>query len=258
MARELMLADAWISGIVRIALLVVATFSGEAAGVRTVPSWPQIAIPEGMETFDMGEQVTMNGVPMRMLGFRSSATPAQAAGRFRESLGKPFVENEIGSNLVLGRARGEHYVTVQIVPAGTGVRGIIAITSLADAIANRDATRATEERLLSSMPPASSLVSRTNSVDGKNSSEQLIFTNLHSLEINVTYVKKMLESSGFTLERETRPGDRGLTYRGAASNERRPLFFKAKDGEAIAVIFQDSGGRTAVVLSTITFLERTK
>lgn len=261
MARRInagILADTSISGMARIALLAGAIVAGGTGTARASAAWPQLPVPMDVDTFDMGEQVTVNGVPMRMLGFTSPHAPGQVAGQFRESLGKPLVENTLGSALVLGGARGEHYLTVQLQSSGKGTRGVIGMSSLTGAMAKRETTRVLDHHFLSRMAPASILVSRTGSIDGKSRSQHLVFTNAHSVELNIRYVKNMLESSGFAFEGDTLPAQSQGALRSARSHERKTLFFKAKGGEAIAVIFRDGGNGTAVVLNTISYVEQTK
>ena len=126
---------------------------------QTQTGWPTMATPKGVDTFDMGVHVNVKGVPVRMRGFVSAATPSQLALLYRQSWGEPLVEDAVGSTRVLGRAQGQYYVTVQIVPVDGGTRGVIAISDVGSAIAAAESTRSAEQRLLARLPAGTRLLS---------------------------------------------------------------------------------------------------
>jgi hypothetical protein len=214
-------------------------------------AWPEVAIPTGIATYGMGDQVTANGLPIRMRGFASAATPERLAASFRQSLGQPLVEDRVAGKLVLGRAQGAYYVTVQLAPAGNGTRGVVAVTRLPVSNDEREAARSADGTLLARLPAGSSLVSRIASVDGRNSSDQLVLTNTHSNEVNARYIKDLLESQGFRLQRTAAgaPGARPVP----AGRDGKTLFFSSAGGEAMAVIARDDQGRSAIVLNTVRY-----
>lgn len=221
-------------------------------------AWPQVATPKGVTTVDLGEQVTTNGLPIRMRGFTATATPAQVAELFRRSLGQPLVEDTVAAKLVLGRSHGEHYVTVQLEATGTGTHGLIAVTELTASLNGSTASHNADQKLLARLPAGFSIVSRTASADGKNHAEHVVLTNTHGIALNTESVKSMLGADGFTFERETQPTGQSGARRGAASRNARMLFFRSPGGEAVAVISRDDSGRTGVVLNTTSYMEHAK
>lgn len=241
-----------------LALLAGSLLISASAAAFPQADWPQLSIPKAVNTFDMGGQLTANGLPMRLRGFISEAKPAVVASLFRQSLGEPLVEDRLGSKLVLGRAQGAHYLTVQMEPAGSGTRGVIAVAEVRAAIDNREALQKAERHLLSRLPAGSNLISRTASIDGKNRADHVVLTNTHSPELNANYVKSMLDADGFNFERETPTSKRADLHRGTASLDRRTLFFRRAGGEATAVIFRANSGKTAIVLNTISHAEPAK
>lgn len=229
-----------------------------AGAVLAQASWPQIVIPAGITIIELGEPVTANGLPIRMRGFTSATAPAQVAELFRQSLGQPLVEDKVGTKQVLGRAQGAHYVTVQLEAAGSGTRGLIAVTELTAALNGSSASRNADQQLLAKLPAGFSVVSRTASTDSRNRVKHVVLTNTHSTALNSEAVKKMLGADGFTFERETQPTGQSGPYRGAASPDARTLFFRRAGGEAVAVISRDDNGRTGVVLNTTSHGEHAK
>lgn len=218
-------------------------------------SWPQLAVPPGITLTDQGGQVTANGLPVRMRGFTSNATPARVAELFRRSLGLPLVEDKVGAKLVLGRSEGEHYLTVQLEAAATGTRGFIAVTELTAALNGAAAARDADQRLLAKLAAGFSIVSRTASDDAMRRVEHVVLTNQHSIGLSLESLKGMLIADGFTFERETGPGKQPNTLQSA---DARTLFFRKTGGEAIAVVSRDNTGKTAVVLNTTTYPEQAK
>lgn len=225
-------------------------------------NWPSIALPNNVSAFNMGEQVTINGLPMRARGFVSSASPAQLADWFRQRLGKPLMENSLGAKQILGRAQGEYYLTVQLEPVGvggrSGTRGIVAVTNLKAAYEHRDDTQAMAERWLSRLPADSKLLSQMASEDGGKRSQHLVITNGQGEELNRDRLKYLLQEDGFIFEREAVAGEKTAAHLPAHLANGKTLYFKSPGKEAIAVISHNANGDTAIVLNTITALERFK
>lgn len=236
----------------RAALACTLLLAGAEATAQA--SWPVIALPKGVTQFDIAQQMTANGVPLRMQGILSAVAPGQVATLFRESLGQPLVENTLGPKLVLGRAQGEFYVTVQLEPAGTGTRGLIAVTKLSSALEGRDASRTEELHVLSRFPTGSKRISQMSSVDGRNAAEHQVLINNLGVDLNVEHVKRMLSNDGYTLERETAKVSNARSRSASGTT----LFFKRPGGEAIAMVYRDASERTVLVLNTIAHLEAVK
>ena len=228
-----------------------------SAGCASADSaWPKIDLPTDANAYAIGQQMTVNGLPMRMQGFVSKAKPAQIAQWFRNSLGKPLVENILSNKLILGRSQGEHYISIQLEPIGSGTRGLVAVSQVKTAYENRFETRAVTERLLSRLPSGSRLVSQMTSSDGDKQAGYVVMSNTHNEDLNRDRLISMLQGDGLTLEREA------LAISGTGHppppEGAKTLFFKGAGKEAMAVIFRDQSGHTTVVLNTIIFLERFK
>ncbi len=220
--------------------------------------WPVIALPRNVQNFDVGQQITANGLPMRIQGFVSSSTPAQLAQWFRQSLGKPLMENTLDRKLILGRAQGEHYLTVQIEQAGNGSRCLVAVTHLKAAYDAQAGTRSTTEQWLSRLPSGSRLLSHISSQDGAKLSRHLVITNPHGETLNHDWLVRMMADDGFALERE---GSRSTFAGGNAVpgiDGGKTLYFKGNGKEAMATIHRAGDGNTALVLNIVHVMERFK
>jgi hypothetical protein len=218
--------------------------------------WPQVPVPQHVETFDVGQELVVNGTRARIRGFVSHTNPAVLAASFRQLLGQPLVEDRRGNKLILGRGEGRYYVTVQLDPIGSGTRGVIAVTKPpVDREEPEDAAAA--RRLLSALPPGSSLTNHTSSIDGDVHADHDAIVNVHSLDINREYVQRMLRTDGFVLERES--GPRQAKQPGShLASDTRTLFFKRAGAEAIAVLFSGDDGKSVIVLNRTHFARRAR
>lgn len=224
-------------------------------GAAAQAAWPKVGMPKDVQAFDVGGQVTTNGIPMRMQGFVANAKPEQLADWFRQNMGRPLVENTVGGKLILGRAQGEHYLTVQLEPAGSGTRGLVAVSHLKAAQDTQAQTQAATNRWMSRLPSGSQLMTQTVSEDAGKLSTYRVVVNSHSQETNSERIKSMMREDGLAFEREA-AADAGAAGRRGPSPGGKTLFFKSSDKEAMAVIYRDPAGQTAVVLNTISKAEK--
>lgn len=229
--------------------------------VAAAPDWPQVALPPGVESYSMGEKMSMDGLPMRIQGFESATSPEQTADWFRKHMERPLVENKVGDKLVLGRARGNYYITVQLGAAGRGTRGVVAVSDLAAGVAQRAASRAASERVLARLPAGTQVLSALTSTDQGRSASFLALANSYSEDVNRQRVRDMLREDGMELEREARAADAGaeaLAALPAGTASGRAMFFKGRAREAIAVISRMPDNRVSIVLNTVTTMEAYK
>lgn len=227
--------------------LAAQTLFNPAFAVQGDAPWPQVRVPQQVETFDIGQEVVVNGTPVRMRGFVSSVSPAALTASFRQVLGEPLMEDRRGNTLVLGRGEGRYYMTVQLDPAGSGTRGVIAVTR-PPIDQQEPADSAATRRLLSALPPGSTLASHTSSIDGGTRAEHDVVINSHSIGVNSEYVQRMLRADGFNFERESGPSQ-AIHARTHIAPDARTLFFKRPGAEVTAVLFSDDSGKSVIVMN---------
>ena len=226
--------------------------------VSHAQSWPGIALPKEVTAFDIGQQVSVNALPMQLQGFVSSLNPGKLAEVFRLKMGKPLVENVLDNKRILGRLQGEYYLSVQIEAAGMGSRGVAAVTHLKAGYDAQDQSRASREGWLLRLPSGSRLLSQMTSQDGSKHSQHIVFVNTQSEALNRDSLKGLLAEDGLSLEREGVPDDAASGKSSANIANSRVLFFKGQGKEAMATISKNNAGQTATVLNVITLLERIK
>jgi hypothetical protein len=212
--------------------------------------WPSVPLPEEAQSSTVAEQMTLNGASMRVRVFVSPRPPSDVAGWFRRTLGEPLVESKVQGKLVLGRKQGDYYQTVQLEAAGTGTRGTVAVTSLRSAQENGAQTRARLEHWLARLPAGTRVVTDMVSRDGDRQSLYMVFVNSQTEAVNRERVLSLMADEGYRLE--------GAAPSGGAGPEaaRGSMFFTGEGREAVAAISRGRDGRSAIVLNTITRLQR--
>jgi len=244
------------------ALAAVFTLAGAAAMAAPAAPWPSVALPAGAKPFQIGEQLSVDGFPMRLQGFVTSMEPPETADWFRNKMGQPLVEDVVQTKLVLGQARGDFYVSVMLEPlpdGRPGTRGTVTVSNLKAAYDRRDATHAVNERLLARLPYGTRLVNQMTSTERGKSTAYVVAENGQSLQLNRDYLVERLQAEGYVLEREARPDPVRAPALPETLAAGRTLFFKGKNKEAMAVIRPAvKEGFTSIVIQTTNLVEAIK
>lgn len=221
-----------------------------------VAAEPTVELPRSAQRFSVGENIVLNGLPMRMSGFRSTESADVLVAWFAQNLGSPVVENRLGNTIVLGKAIGEYYVTVQLEADRNGVRGLTAVSSPVAADEMRSVRNERGERLLLGLPHGSRVISDMASEDRGKQSWHVIVENTHSEQLNINRIRALMTREGFALEHESSAvstaGGTGMRAPGDA----RTLYFKGKGKEAMATVARDELRKTVIVINTISSLSR--
>lgn len=232
--------------------LVLLSADSDAASV----AWPVVALPKDSVAYAVGDQMTVNGIPLRVQGFFVKTNQSATAAWFRQRLGKPLVENRLGPALVLGRAEGQHYITVRLSSEPNGTSGIVTIAHLHAAYYSRDAKKAATERLLSRLPPGSELVTELQSTDGGKQSRYYIVSNTYHEEVNRDRILDLMREDGLALRFQATAPEATL-QRGVTRLTNGTVFvFNGDRKEAIAVIGRNTTGRTVVQVNVVSDMVR--
>lgn len=216
-------------------------------------SWPNVALPDDIQAFNAGENVSFNGIPVRLQGFVSHRSPEQVAQWFHQKMGEPLMDDRIGNKRVLGRLQDDAYITIQIEPQAKGSRGVVAMTMMSEIPKKQKKNEELNQYWLSKMPPGSRLLQQVVSQDGNRYSTHLTFSNAYSTGVNRDAVLRALKSEAYELED-------GLATKNASINSGSPLalYFNGKNKQAIALVKRVEAGSSIVVLNLITSLEQIK
>jgi hypothetical protein len=229
--------------------LLCAMLISVSASAETI--WPAVALPADVQSFEVGEQISVNGIPVRIQGFLSHRSPDDLAQWFHQKMGEPLMDNRIGNKRILGRMQGDAYITVQLEQAGSGSRGVVAVTQTTLAQKNQQKTRELNQRWLSRMPPGSQLQSQVLSQDGKRHSAYMSFSNSYSIRVNRDAVLKALENEDYQPEDMQSQKDVQSSKQLAQS-----LYFRGKNKQAMVLIKPAKEGGTIIVLNLVNTLEQ--
>ncbi len=235
-------------------LLSLLVWSGVSASVFAATPWPSPALPAGLDTFTIADQLTVNNLPMRLRGFISPRRPAELLDAFRHSLGQPLVDSTVAGKQVLGRAEAGFYITVQIEAAGTGSKGILAVTDLATMARDHGQGQMSKARWLERLPAGSIITSQITSQENGRQAHHMVVLNRHAESVNRDALLRLMTADGYQFEREI--GTDAVSQRSLPSRlaDARTLYFKSPGKEAMAVISR-SGEHTSIVLNTTTTLQ---
>lgn len=211
--------------------------------------WPTMPVPPGARPFSVGPTMAINGIPSRIVGFLSNESPDALRKWYRSALGAPLVESAVRHTIVLGRAQGRYYLTIQLAPVPTGTRGVVSVANMGEAQADQDRAREAAQHWLDRLPAETRILSQVESSDGHQSSLYLVMMNRNGLRTNVDHLKRTLREDGYRAEQDaptdSRDGQPEWSPRSAT------LYFKGHDREVIAIVMPMSGGRTAVVINRL-------
>ncbi len=214
-------------------LLVLAPTTPSAAPFTALAdAWPPLAHPQDAVIEPIGEQVRVNGVPMRLTRVITALPAAAAAAHYQRTLGAPVAHAQTGHTQVLAQARGDFFITVSITPLPDGRSE--ALSAVADSRAAREAA-GRPARL--TLPADSELLSDMESIDGGIAARQLVLINRHSVRTNLTRL-----SAGLA-ERGLRPEGPPLAERDDALVQA----FSGATGEAQLVLVRQDGATRAVL-----------
>lgn len=197
--------------------------------------WPELPFPPGSRVESIGEQIRLNGVPMRMQRVLSDDKPKAVIQFYREALGARRAEEKLPDGHLFAQGRGDYFVTVRI--KALGPSRTETLVSVSDA---RAAQNAAGRPLSFQLPSRSQLVSDMESTDDGKASRQLVFLNEHSVDTNVNFITTTLRAQDYTQQ----PDD----VRKSAS-ERVLMFGGAKREARLVVVRKD--GISNIVLTTV-------
>lgn len=205
--------------------------------------WPVIPDPPKSQVAWVADNMTQNGVPMKIKNF-SSKLGKQAIVEFYRATWtnkrdpQPVV-NKVGEWTVIGIVKNDYVITVQTKNAKTGSEGFLTVSTLPAAAASGDIELDMEFPRL----PGTQIMSDTRSVDSLKAGKTLILKNNHSVRSNTTFYLNRMRSRGWTIDPMAKEASSNAT-------QVAYLFFKrGKVGCTITVTSMDKEIGSAIVVS---------
>lgn len=206
-----------------------------ALSAPTQAAWPELPAPRGARVENVGEQVRLNGIPMRMQRVLSRQAAGDVARHYRDAMGPRHASERVSDRVILSRPDGDYFLTVSVRPLATGVTE--ALVSAADV---REARRSAGRPLGVRLPADTRVVSDMESIDGDKRSRQLVLTNAHAIAVNLDVLTRELAARG--MRADGRPLRREPTA--------HVQFFRGDGREAQLSLIRQAD-ETAVVLTLI-------
>ncbi|RYF01834.1 MAG: hypothetical protein EOO32_02380 [Comamonadaceae bacterium] len=224
------------------------------AGTSGATTWPTVALPPYVKSFAVGEQIIANGLPMRVQGFVAQGVDVpKVAEWFKASLGQPLVESSFRNQLILGRAEGGFYVSVQLEALGAdpqqGSKGLVAISDMASLNRDRERDQAAHHQWLARWPAGTQTLSRMTSQDNGATTLHVALRNGHSTSLNRDALVDLMQQDGLALEREVAPDRRSAAAAAGMPADGTAYFFKGQGKSAMATMARDGDGQTTIVLN---------
>lgn len=197
--------------------------------------WPKIPFPADARIESIGENVRLNGVPMRLYRVWSRTSDQSVIQFYRSALGAKSVERSLLGDRLFAQALGDYFLTVRIRKRAAD------LTETWVSISDARAARESSGRPLGVELPANSRVlSDMESLDAGKSSRQVVLLNRLSSEMNVAFFTEALQAKGLKAE----------NLGSHVGEEGQSRMFKGPSGEARLVVLK-KGDFSNVVLTTI-------
>lgn len=197
--------------------------------------WPNLPYPSHAKVEAIGEQVRLNGVPMRMHRILSAQSAETMLAFYKKALGTRHAQAEFYGTHILSQERDDYFITVRVSKLSQN------LTETLLSVSDGRASHKVAGMLLGfTLPADSEVLSDMESIDAGKNSRQLIFNNDHSIQANADFMTQVMQGEGYILEPQ-------LSVSKASS---RSLMFGGKNREARLVVSQDEDG-SSVVLTTI-------
>jgi hypothetical protein len=197
--------------------------------------WPRLQFPDGAKVVTIGEQVRLNGMPMKMYQVFNSKNLEMTTQFYKAALGSKYAKTKVAHGLVLSQLKANHLITIRITPLNPSLTEVlVSIGDLKAANDNRG------RPLGVGLPMDSRVASDMESIDQGKNSRQLVYINRHPLDFNASFLINMLSMKGYQLE----------PIRSSSTLDSKTLSFEGEKKEASAVIINQNGV-SSVVLTTI-------
>lgn len=191
--------------------------------------WPEIPSPPESKVAWVAQNMTQNGVPMKIQNFSSRLGVKEITGYYMSTWtkgnGQKPVINEAGEWTVVGKIDGGYLLTVQAkrTKNGSGSEGFLAVSTLL-ASAKSDSIRSD-----TSFPrlPGTKMLSDTRSMDAGRFGKTLMMKNNHSVRSNASFYMSNLKSKGWSIDPTTAEVQR-------LSGKSTYLYF-SRDNESISM-----------------------
>lgn len=195
-------------------------------------NWPEVPAPGNSKIERIGDEVRLNGVPMRMQRVLSKGRLQEVIDFYRGALGPKHAEEKIPGGLLLAQGQGDYFVTIRVRRLSPSITETL--VSVSDA---RRAREAANRPLGFPIPTDTQVLSDMESVDAGKSSRHLVLINNHSVDSNVNFITGTLQARGYAMQTaDTQKLATGRVLMFGGANREARLVVMRKDGSSKVVL----------------------
>ena len=177
-------------------------FNIACATSASIPELPTPYIMPNANAHWVARQILHNDTPMSILEFTYPGTPQEVSEHYKKRLsGKPALIELKDKDLNITYEESGHIVSVQLQGIGNKLSKGKIITSKPGDF--QPPQHSTELPLIN----GSTIISKTQSIDGKTRSETIMVANFHSMEANSRYFERELMKKGWRKGKKTLTGN---------------------------------------------------
>jgi len=183
--------------------LALALLLGGTAHAENSAPWPELPLPPHAKLEWVGQDMKVNGIPMRVMHFESTASRSEIVAYYTAHWsegypGKPSVQ-PLGEATVVGQALGPYYMTVKVTDhSNNASEGYISVSQI---VGNR------VERHAGGLPlmPGALVMTVVESNDPGKHCRQVVVAQDASVDSSQQFYQAALEGAGWKLVQTTAP-----------------------------------------------------
>lgn len=223
------------------------------AGAGQQRDWPNLPTPAHLEAFEVGNQNTFNGIPVRIQGYVSDRSISELNQWYRQKMGGQWVENKLGKKTVLGQRQGDFFITVEMEAMLGSLSGSTTkvVTAIMDLRRPANPTTGVQDAFgdwSSRLPVTSQVLSHLTDSSETHESLHLVAVNSQSMAFNAQHFRRQFSQLGYQQETLTPASVRQKTPPDSLTAPQEKLSFTAPKTDAVVLLGKDDTGRSTVVL----------
>jgi hypothetical protein len=224
--------------VIRTALLVSFVLLTAQPWAYGGSTWPTPDLPTSMRLTALGQETTVNGIPVRMQAFTATTTSQKLLETLKQRLGPHLVTNQLNGYTVVGQPIGQqgHYLTIQIYPLGEYAKGIVAVSQPSQWQHLQGEVLSMRRQWEDKLPNNSTLLHHQNSREGVWASEQITYRNTYGNAYNTQHLITQLARDGLIREHPEQSEIPAQVTQ--AARQGQVFFFKGRQQQAMATIHE--------------------
>ncbi len=236
-----------------IAPTIVAGLLAWTGAVAQTGDWPRLPSPRHLDSFEVGQRIKLNGVPLKIKGYLSDRPVSELNGWYRRTLGGQWVENRVGHKTVIGQRQGEYFVSVEFEPVLSGLSGSTTKVVVSIMDLNRQTMRPgqADDGLggwAARLPLSSRVLSHMTDSTPTHESLHLVATNGHSAAYNAQHFRREFRHMGFHEDAAAVAADAQRAPASSTTGAPHRLSFSGPGTDAVLVLGRETNGQSTVVL----------